>query len=747
MDGTYTPPDTRDYTGHQFGSYRLIGSLRQEKFSELYLAEHTQTKAQYLVEVLYTHLREEQARHFYQQTRVLTQLIQPSILRIREAGIQEHTPFLVYDNTAHTPLSQKHPGGMPRPLVDILPLVKSLAEALHYAHTQGVLHKDIRPGNILLQRNGGVLLTHFAIDVVTQSRQQPKHMKSEEVLESLGYMAPEQIQGHAVAASDQYALAMVVYEWLTGSLPFAGSYTEIIHQHMHVQPPVLRKKVPTIPRAVEEVIFIALMKEPQQRFVNIVAFANALEKAYNPLALPTPTEHVPAVKPFIASVAATPPIKRAVSTSPPHVELSRQAVLQHHVTPPTAFVPPQPVPATPPVALVAHTPAQPVTVSSPQHVSGHSAPQKSAVAQRKTTATPSVSRRAFVAGLVGVTILGGGGAWAMLSRRTIQSSFASGSTPVTASPTVSTHPQQTGGTRLVYRAHPARVSALAWNPAGSLIASASDDHTVQICDAKTGATTLTYHGHSAEVFAVAWSPNGKYIASAGADKTVQVWNASSGARITTYQQHTDSVNTVAWSSDSRLLASGSDNSTVHLWMALTGGQFIIYAQHTAGVLSVAWSPDNTVVASGSWDNTVKAISTIQTESFALGGTVFDYRGHAAEVYSVTWSPDGKYIASASGDKVVQVGRGIDGGTIFTYTGHADIVRAVTWASDGKRLASASADNTVQIWSASSQQKTTRESLFTYRGHSNAVYDVAWSPNGVLLSSGSSDNTMQVWQAL
>jgi WD40 repeat protein len=548
---------------------------------------------------------------------------------------------------------------------------------LQYAHNNGFLHKDIRPRNILLGWNNNILLSNFTIPVLLQSEEQPNHLKAAEVSELLGYMPPEQMQGKAVPASDQYALAVVIYEWLCGDLPFHGSYGDIVNQHLHAQPPLLCKRVPTISAAVESVLFTALAKDPHKRFNSITAFVQALHSE--------------------GAVNWTPALTNASGA---------------------------------PGNLFVHSRGDGLSSPSP--------------AQQ----APSISRRAFVAGLVGVAVLGGGAAWLGLSNRLSISSLASWSPGSTnSSGNQASNPDLTGGTILVYNGHPARVNAAAWSPDGKQIASASDDHTVQICDAKTGTTSLTYRGHSAEVFTVAWSPDGKYIASAGADKTVQVWEAATGNSIRTYKRHSDQVNATAWSSDSRLIASGSDDHTIQVWNIASGEVAMIYSQHTAGVLAIAWSPDNTVIASGSWDNTVKAFSTIQTESFAIGETVFDYRGHTAEVYAVAWSPDGKRIASASGDKIVQVGNGINGATLFTYTGHSDVVHSVAWSPDGKRIASASADSTVQVWSAQTKQKTTRDKLFTYRGHSNSVYAVAWSPDGKRLASASSDNTLQVWRPM
>lgn len=722
-----------DHTGQRLGNYQLISALEMDRNSRDYLAEHIQFKRKCLVKVWHEPLKAELVDSFLTQTRKLAQLVHPQILNLRDVGVEHLIPFVAMDYIPHDTLQQRISRDTPQPLSDILDCVTPVAEALQYAHNQGYIHKDIRPRNILLGRNHEVLLSNFIIDAVSQSEQQPNHMKAEEVTELLGYMAPEQMQGKNVPASDQYALAIVIYEWLSGNLPFRGSYGEIVNQHLHMQPPSLGKKVPALPQAVDEIIFTALSKDPQKRFPNILMFIKALQQTYGPVvatALPRSTRQgypspiAGPIKPFIGG-----PISAPAQVFP-------------------AQAAPAPVKAEP-VALASPVPVQQAPVFHPQ-------PAQAPISKQRAKSSPStvngkgkttITRRAFVAGLVGAAAVGGGAAWLVLSQRVPLSSLAAGPSTSSTAPTTSSHPQASGGTLLVYRAHPARVNAVSWSPDGKRIASASDDSTVQICDAKTGATILTYRGHAAEVYTVSWSPDGNYIASGGADKTVQVWKATSGQHVITYSRHTGQINSLSWSSDSILVASGSDDTTVQVWNIANGDIAIIYSEHTAGVLSVAWSPDNTRIASGSWDNTVKTFSTIQTQSFAIGGTISNYRGHTAEVYSVAWSPDGSRIASAGGDKVVQVGNGINGVTLFTYAGHSDVVYSVAWSPDGKRLASADADNSAQIWSASSKQKITRQKLFTYLGHSNTVYAVAWAPDNKRLASGSADNTMRVWQPI
>src|SRR5438270_12888136 len=122
---------------------------------------------------------------------------------------------------------------------------------------------------MLLGRNDEVLLSDFGIATATQSS---RYQHTQEIVGTVAYMAPEQIQGKPHPASDQYALGIVVYEWLTGTRPFQGSFTEIAIQQVVATPQPLRKKIPDIPPQIEQVIMTALAKDLHQRFANIQAF-------------------------------------------------------------------------------------------------------------------------------------------------------------------------------------------------------------------------------------------------------------------------------------------------------------------------------------------------------------------------------------------------------------------------------------------------------------------------------------------
>ncbi|MBV9259490.1 MAG: protein kinase, partial [Ktedonobacteraceae bacterium] len=174
---------------------------------------------------------------------------------------------------------QLYPEGTRLAIADILSYVRPIASVLSYAHERKLIHRDIKPENILLDANKEVLLSDFGIAVVSSSSTSPD---TKEVAGTIAYMAPEQIMGKPRAASDQYALGIIVYEWLSGELPFKGTFLETCTQHLYAPPPSLCEKTATVSPALEKVVFKALNKELQQRFTSVQDFVDALEECVKP---------------------------------------------------------------------------------------------------------------------------------------------------------------------------------------------------------------------------------------------------------------------------------------------------------------------------------------------------------------------------------------------------------------------------------------------------------------------------------
>jgi serine/threonine protein kinase len=273
-----------DRVGQRFGHYRLLKLLGTGGFAEVYLGEHLHLNTLAAIKVLLARIAQQDAENFRTEARTIARLEHPNIVRVLDFGVEGDIPYLVMNYAPNGSLREHLPKGVPLPLERILSYIKQVADALQYAHDERLIHRDVKPENMLLSKRNEVLLSDFGISIAVRTTIQ------QEVAGTAPYMAPEQIDGKPRIASDQYSLGIVVYEWLTGDKPFHGSFIEVCSQHLRTAPPPLHTKVPAISPLVEQVVLTALAKEPEQRFGSVKAFARALEQAsqVDKIALTTP---------------------------------------------------------------------------------------------------------------------------------------------------------------------------------------------------------------------------------------------------------------------------------------------------------------------------------------------------------------------------------------------------------------------------------------------------------------------------
>jgi peptide/nickel transport system substrate-binding protein len=309
-----------DRTGQQFGNYRLVALLGQGGYAEVYLGQHVRLDLQAAIKVLHAHLTETEAEHFQQEAQTIATLTHPGIVRVFDYDVQEGMPFLVMDYASGGTLRHRYPRGSLVPLAVIVSSVKQAADALQYAHEQKFIHRDVKPENMLLGRREEVLLSDFGIATIAQSTSSLS-ASAQGTSGTIAYMAPEQIEGHPRAASDQYALGVVAYEWLCGERPFEGSITEVMVKHLSMPPPPLRERMPTIPAEVEQVVLRALTKDPKARFASVSDFATALEQASQRALVPT--AQLASEQPPLSPAAAT--NYDTVAVAPDHPVLPTEA--------------------------------------------------------------------------------------------------------------------------------------------------------------------------------------------------------------------------------------------------------------------------------------------------------------------------------------------------------------------------------------------------------------------------------------
>lgn len=290
--------------GQRLGNYRLIRLLGSGSYGAVFLAEHLYLRTQVAIKVLTQLLREEDEQAFLKEAQILASLRHQHIVPVHEFAIERGQPYLVMDYLPGGTLLDRHPRGSHLSLATVVSYVYQLAGALQYAHDRNIVHRDVKPANILLGREG-LLLSDFGIALPLLGKDGMPAGESA-LVGTLPYMAPEQCRGQPTFASDQYALAIIAYELLCGVRPFQGRGPELIGQHLSQEPPPLRKHDPSLPESVDRVIRRALAKKVEERYPAIILFARALGRAASE-ALPDsvtersltlhPDEEYPVVRP------------------------------------------------------------------------------------------------------------------------------------------------------------------------------------------------------------------------------------------------------------------------------------------------------------------------------------------------------------------------------------------------------------------------------------------------------------------
>ncbi len=283
--------------------------------------------------------------------------------------------------------------------------------------------------------------------------------------------------------------------------------------------------------------------------------------------------------------------------------------------------------------------------------------------------------------------------------------------------------------------HTSEVKSVAFSPCGTMLATASNDHTARLWNVTTGHTRATLTGHTNFVNSVAFSPDGTMLATASNDHTARLWNVTTGQTRTTLAGHTSEVRAVAFSPDGATLATGSWDGTARLWDTTTGQTRTTLTGHTSEVTAVAFSPDGATLATGSWDGTVRLCDT------TTGQARTALTGLTREVTALAFSPDGTTLATASNDRTVRLWDTTTGQTRTMLTGHTSEVKSVAFSLDGTTLATGSWDGTARLWDT-----TTGQTRTILTRHTSTVTAVAYSPDGATLATGSNDGAARLWDA-
>lgn len=266
-----------------FGSYRTNGLLGCGAMASVYLAENVETREQVALKVmeidgaLSESRRDELVRRFQAEARIASRLDHPNLVRVHETGRDGDFLYLAMEVVPGDTLDDVLRTGRILELQEIVEVAAAVAATLDHAHARGVVHRDVKPGNVLLSESGATKVVDFGIAHEATSTLTGTGIR----IGTPAYMSPEQVRGAQVTgAADQFGLAVLLYRMLTGRLPFQGDRpTDMMYAIVNEEPPPASSMNVRLDRRVDAVLQRALAKEPEARFADCSSLVDAIRQA------------------------------------------------------------------------------------------------------------------------------------------------------------------------------------------------------------------------------------------------------------------------------------------------------------------------------------------------------------------------------------------------------------------------------------------------------------------------------------
>jgi Tol biopolymer transport system component len=647
--------------GSRVAGYRLERQIGAGGMAVVYLARDERLGRPVALKVMTPAMAADEKfrRRFIRESRAASAVDDPHIIPVYEAGEADGVLFIAIRFVSGGDVGSLLRREGPLPAARVVTIVSPVASALDAAHAAGLVHRDVKPGNMLLDSRPGrpdhVYLSDFGL---SQDRQSSRLTRSGYFLGTAHYVAPEQITGQFVdGRADQYALACAAFELLTGDVPFAACEGwAVFSAHMNNPPPALTDHRPDLPPAADQVLAKAMAKSPDDRYESCRQFADALRDALGlvpqhpgPLAAPTRADARPRRPPLrrryvLAALAATAVLAAAAVTASilvkPGGPGGHTASLRLYV-PIRAFTVPRSPGAGPFVSSVAFSPGG------------------------QTLATGLVPQKLFDFGIAssGKTYL-----WNVRTGRRL-ATMASGG-PEAFSPDGKTLATagSLGNTRLflwdtVTRSETSVPDAeqdspirnTAFSADGKVLAASLGSGAVSLWSTPPWQALRILAGPgTAAATSVAFTPVGTDLVTGENDDRVFVWNWATGARIAALKcPGITPITSVAVSKNGATIAASEQSGQTCLWDAATGRRTATLADpRSTGVDAVAFSPDGKMLATGDsngrtylWNLPAGTLAATlvsprgQVTSKPLGGT-------PAGISSVAFSPDGKTLATS-----------------------------------------------------------------------------------------------------
>ena len=618
------------------GKYQILSEIGRGGMGKVYHALDTVMKRAVALKVTRwaesddPAARDSQRKQLLRDARNAGQLNHPNIVTVYDYGEQGEQAFIVMEFVEGTTVAPLLRDGRKLDSARTVAYIRQACAALDYAHKRGIVHRDVKPENIMVTRDDEVKIADFGISkAVRGGSLEGTRTQAGIVMGTLFYMSPEQVRGSDVdGRSDQFSIAVVAYQMLTGVLPFAAEEpTAIIFKISFEEPPAPQLLNPGLEPAAGAVIKKALSKRPEDRYHSCTEFAEALAKALG-VADSLDSATLPAAQARIAA---------AWLTQVPVLAKAAFVLLLAFVSTWWWF----------------HHAKAAAAVESPTGVAG---PVVEAGDVDSLSFAADGMQLAVAAGQKPIQLL-------RVPEWTVARSVEAGAAIVVGfahtgnllataeKPTIRLWNSSDPRVSVELSGHTDWVTGLSFSPDDRMLVSCSDDQTVRFWDVDTRSELEALRITDVAVTGVAFAPHGASVAFGSRDGNVRLRALKEGSAVQILGHHEGAITGLAFSPNGKWLASGSEDQTVRLWN-LAGGNPLPVLHARKPVRSIAISPGATRLAAGADDGTVLLWSL--PDGKELPALV----GHQAPVTCVAFArtPSPVYLASGSRDKTVRLWR-------------------------------------------------------------------------------------------